>query len=173
MAEEIRYNYYTEGNTVRKETVYPEQLISEGNVVRKEAVRPEPQWDPREEQTVRHESRAVRKNRERALSISLPYGIMLLAATAVIVFACVNYLRVTAQINASMKHIAAMEAELSELKNANNTLQDRIVAAIDLGEVYEIATARLGMVYPDENERLTYTAHEREYVSQYENVPTD
>ena len=150
------YRTYTEGNTVRKTAPDPRYAQE----IRKEI-----------EEAPRRESVAVRRNRERALSLSLPHVIILLAATVLVVLVCVGYLRVTTEINRSLKHITALEKELSSLKSDNQILAERIEARVDLEEVYELAVTRLGMVYQDDNERLTYTEHEREYVRQYEDVP--
>ena len=155
-SNDYRMGSYVNGNTVRKTAPDPRYARE----IRKEI-----------EEAPRRESTAVRRNRERALSLSLPHVIILLAATVLVVLVCVNYLKVTTEINRSLKHITALEKELSSLKSDNQILADRIEARVDLDEVYELATQKLGMVYRDDNERVTYTEREREYVRQYEDVP--
>ena len=159
--------YYSNDFTYRQRT------YTEGNTVRKTAPNPRYAQEIRKEieEAPRRESAAVRRNRERALSLRLPHVIILLAATVLVVLVCVGYLKVTTQINRSLKHIAALESELSALRSDNQILADRIDARVDLDEVYRVATERLGMVYQDDNEHVAYKAHEREYVRQYEDVP--
>ena len=86
--------YYSNDFTYRQRT------YTEGNTVRKTAPNPRYAQEIRKEieEAPRRESAAVRRNRERALSLRLPHVIILLAATVLVVLVCVGYLKVTTQI---------------------------------------------------------------------------
>lgn len=42
---------------------------------------------------------------------------------------------------------------------------------IDLDEIYQIATGRLGMVYAGEDQVIYYDSSNNDYIRQYESIP--
>ncbi len=144
-------------------------LYTEGNT----ALQIPEAWEEDDELAPKRVSRQVLKNRAVHKAIPLKLVVLFGVMTVLILISAVRYVRVTADINRSLKMISNMQAELSRLKTDNLLSAERMEAEIDLEEVYQVATEKLGMVYPDANERVTYIAHEREYVRQYEDIPTD
>ena len=144
-------------------------LYTEGNT----ALQIPEAWEEDDELAPKRVSRQVLKNRAVHKAIPLKLVVLFGVMTVLILISAVRYVRVTADINRSLKMISNMQAELSRLKTDNLLSAERMEAEIDLEEVYRVATEKLGMVYPDANERVTYIAHEREYVRQYEDIPTD
>ncbi len=148
------YDSYIYGNTVRVRE--PERRYEE---------------QPRQREHTMAEIHTVRRNREKALQMDLPYVIILSVAIACVLVILVNYLHVQSSINAKIYHIEALETELETLRTENDALETRIHTNINLDRIYQIATEELGMVYANRNQVLLYDKTESEYVRQYENIP--
>lgn len=145
---------YVQGNTVRR--LEPERV----------PVRRTP--DEVRRPAVNHR---VRRNREKALQMDLPYVIMLTIAAVCTLCLCVNYLHLQSSITARIHTIEALESQLETLKTENDALQTNINTSVDLDHVYKVATEELGMVYANKNQILQYDKTESEYVRQNEDIP--
>ena len=145
----LRIDYAVEGNTVRR----LEESMPEGR--------------PGEELRPRLLPKQRRRNRNFA------YMLTLTAVTLLFGWLCFSYLQLHASINNSMNRINKLENRLAELRQDNLVLENRLDAQMDLDEVYQVATEKLGMVYPLDNERLVYQEQIREMVRQYDNIPTE
>ena len=150
MADRRKTSAYIAGNTVRK-TV-------------------EHEYYPIHQRAARKSYRA-RRNRDKALQMTLPYVIVLAATCICVVGMAVNYLQVRSSINTTMKEVANMQSELLDLKDSNDTIEGEINKSIDLNHIYDVATNELGMVYASEDQIVHYEKSEREYVRQNEDIP--
>ena len=152
---EQKWEYYQDGNAIRKRliTIEPEEALL--NLPRQEE---KPQGLPVQ--------KPVRINWPKV-------GAMLLLSVLTLAFAflSVTFLKLNAGITESGQRIYQMEKTLAALKAENAMTVNRAEAELDLASVYEIATGRLGMVHADGNEQITYQQQLREYVRQYENIP--
>lgn len=113
----------------------------------------------------------VRRNRERALQMNLPYVIVLTAAAVCALYLCVSYLKLQSSITARLNHIEELEESIEQKKADNDALETRINTSVDLDYVYKVATEELGMVYANKNQVRLYNKTESEYVRQYEDIP--
>lgn len=113
----------------------------------------------------------VRRNREKALQMDLPYVIVLTIAAVCALYLCVSYLQLQSSITARLNHIEALEEEIEKKKSDNDALETRINTSVDLDYVYKVATEELGMVYANKNQVRLYNKTESEYVRQYEDIP--
>ena len=127
-----------------------------------------PQQPSEHRQTVSH---TVRRNREKALQMDLPYVVVLTLAALCALYICVGYLQVQSSITGRIHNIEGLEQELEQLKSENDALLTRINTDIDLDHVYKVATEELGMVYANRKQVILYDKTEREYVRQYEDIP--
>ena len=144
---------YVQGNTVRK--VLPAQVpVNTPDEIRRPSV-----------------NHRVRRNREKALQMDLPYVILLTIAAVCTLCLCVNYLHLQSSITASIHGIEEKETELEHLKAENDALEMSINTSVDLDHVYKVATEELGMVYANKDQILHYDKTESEYVRQNENIP--
>ena len=144
---------YVQGNTVRK--VRPAHM-------------PVHTPDEKRRPSVNHR---VRRNREKALQMDLPYVILLTIAAVCTLCLCVNYLHLQSSITASIHGIEDKETELEHLKAENDALEMSINTSVDLDHVYKVATEELGMVYANKDQILHYDKTESEYVRQNEDIP--
>ena len=137
-----------------------------GNTVREEEYYEIPQ-----ERYTREKRQEVKRRREDALSLDLPYLIMLVLACVATLFICYNYLKVQSSITTTLKNIETQESVLAELKSENDALETRINTSINLDYVYSVATNKLGMVYANKNQVISYDRTDNQYVRQYDDIP--
>lgn len=153
---------YIDGNTVRRVEIpyYTQQALPEE----------EPAPRRRSPEDARYRA-AVRRNRERELRADVGYVLFIVAAAAVLLFAAVIYLRAQAEGTTLKRKIASLESTYSEAKLENDENYARTVASADLESIKEEAINRLGMVYPQAGQIVTYDEQQEDYVKQYTDVP--
>ena len=152
-------NHYNTAN--RQSYVY-------GNVVTKPVYEPKRQLE--EPQRRRSTSRQVRKNRKKALHMSPGYVLFLTAAAVIALVVCINYVQLQARITSSSKNIAAMQEELAELREENNTRYNAVMNTVNLEEVRKKAM-KMGMEYATADQIVGYESPSADYVKQYESIP--
>lgn len=154
------YNYrmdpYIEGNVVRK----PERTATALPRREREEIKPAV-------------SKHARRNRAKAQQINFGYVLFLLAAAVATLFVCVNFLKLQAESTAHRRHVASLESQLSERKLENDAVYEAAVSSLDMEEIRDIAINRLGMIYADQGQIITYDSQDGDYVRQYEDVPTE
>ena len=155
---EERY-YYIEGNAARKLNTVPQR-----------EVRPNRQPAPERE---RKTNARVERNAQRAKAFDLRYTMALVVATVFLFGACVNMLSLQADITEQRRQIAFLESNLNELKDTNNETSKRLDSSVDLTKVYDFATQELGMVYPGNDQVVSYKASNPDYVKQFKDVPKE
>ncbi len=155
---EERY-YYIEGNAARKLNTVPQREVS-------------PERQPARQPQRRTNAR-IAKNTQRARAFDLKYAMALVVATVCLFGACVNMLSLQADITEQRRQIAMLESNLNELKDTNNETSKRLDSSVDLTKVYEFATAELGMVYPGNDQVVSYKASNPDYVKQFKDVPSE
>ncbi|HCT90564.1 MAG TPA: hypothetical protein DF613_04145 [Lachnospiraceae bacterium] len=143
--------YYYDGNTVRV-----------GDLIPEEEQQPEIQ---------RRLSKKTRKNRAKALSVNRGYVVFLAVVSTVAVSMCVSYIQLKTEITSQSKKIAAKQTELADIRADNDALENSLYASVDLDEVYRIATQKLGMHYPDQEQIVQYSTDGSGYLRQYTDIP--
>ena len=63
------------------------------------------------------------------------------------------------------------ETELSQIKEDNNAYESQVTSEVDLNTIKKLAIGRLGMNYPKDDQKKTYTMPSNSYVRQYQEVP--
>lgn len=164
-------NLYVDGNTVRKVQEVPKkrEYRQPEHSVRKSA-RP----DVRPAQGTMRESRQlskqVQRNRAKANSMNRNFAVFLAILGVVVVFTSINYLRLKTECTSKRSQLAAMEAELAELREDNDAYENQVLSTVDLDRIRKIAIGRLGMCYPSSQQVETYTTEGGSYVRQYQDV---
>lgn len=145
---------------VQQNIGYTKRGYIEGNTVRKiDTVR-------EMQQPVRRENRVVRKNRDRALYMNLPYVLFLTMALMITGVMLIGYLQAQSNLTVSVKRVAALESELNDMKLANDEQLERINSALDMEEVKRIAVEELGMTYAKEGQVILVSGEGSDYVRQ-------
>ena len=101
----IREEAYVYGNTVRQPRV---------SIDRQTALQPS---EPK------RVSKQVHKNRKRALDMNKGYVLFLSIAAIAALFICVRYLQIQSEITNRSEAIAALQSELTELKEENTAMR--------------------------------------------------
>ena len=169
MAAEKRNQYYSENRRRAGDAeLYRTRLYVDGNTVRRDE-----DYEVRRHTGKNGEvSHKVRKNREKARFMTAPYVLMLMAATALAVVICYQYLAVQSSIANHKNRINELQSSISALQQANDAAEDSIEIYTDLDYIYSVATTELGMVYPSEDQVIEYDKSESEFVRQYDDIPT-
>ena len=96
---------------------------------------------------------------------------LLVAAMAITLYLCYNYLQVQGNIVQLERDIMVLEQQLDTVKAENAALEDGLNGQVNWEEVYMTAIGELGMVYPNQNEVITYKSTEQGHVIQYQDIP--
>lgn len=152
----------------RRRTAYRDSIYVQGNTARK--LQALPAYDePR--QPRKKISNRTRKNRERALHMNVSTVLSMAAAMVVAGLILTVYLTLQSDITNSIKHIAALESTLNELKMENDENYSRITSSVDLEEVKRIAMQELGMRYAEEGQIIRFNGEGSDYIRQIGNIP--
>ena len=145
------------------------QMYVYGNVVAR------PSYEPvrREEiPGIRKEtSSQVKKNRKQALRMNPGYVMFLTLAAMLALVICVNYVKLQSRITKRSENITALQAELADMREENNTRYNFVMDAVNLDEIRTKAQNELGMVYASEDQIVEYSSPLADYVKQYGDIP--
>lgn len=116
-------------------------------------------------------SREIRRNREKAMSMGRGFVTFLAVVSVAVLFCCVNYLQLKSELTGKIKTVANLESEWAQLKEENDAYESQVTSDVDLNQIKKIAIGRLGMNYPSESQKKTYSVPSSSYVRQYQDVP--
>lgn len=167
---------YIEGNTARRLQEVPAKrsYSRQKPPVRKRVQAAETSGSTRSSRpsaSSRQLSRETQRNREKAMSMSRGFVIFLAIVSVAVLFVCVHYLQLKSELTAKMKAVAAMESQLTELKEDNDAYESQVTSNVDLNAIKAIAMGRLGMRYPSDDQKMTYETSQSSYVRQYQDIP--
>lgn len=148
------------------------QTYVDGTAVRKLQVVENPKRDGRGRQAQRPKVHRASR-REKVNYLSIGYTLFLTAASVLALWVCAGYLKLQADNTARMKNIAALEAQLSDMKAENDDEYNRVTSSVDLEKVRDIAINELGMVYAQADQVILYDGQGSDYVRQYEEIPQE
>lgn len=149
-----------------RRTAYRNGAYVQGNTVRRLQAVPE-----RENEPLRKVSTRTRKNRERARHMNIGSVLSMAVAMVAAGFILTWYLTLQSDITNSIKHIAALESELNELKRDNDENYNRITSDINLEEVKRVAIQELGMSYAKEGQIVIFNGEGSDYIRQTGDIP--
>lgn len=161
------YNYNR--RTVRRGNGQ-EQFYVYGNTVRQTQTAPARQPEKRQRQ-VKRTSSQVRRNRNRAMSISPAYAVFLAVAAICAVLVCVMYLKLQSDVVTRSENVTAMQEQLADLTEANDTRYNAAADSVNLEAVREKAMTEMGMVYAAQGTVVEYKSPAGDYVKQYSDIP--
>jgi len=153
----MKTNYYVHGSTVRQLEGEPWERAQRAEEERKRKQRQE-------------NVRAAKKNREKAMNMSLGYVLLLTAITAIVAFASIQYIKYQTEVNTHIKEISKLEASIAELKMDNNAIERRIATFADIDTIRYKAVNELGMGYAKESQIKVFSMNEGDYMNQFADV---
>lgn len=114
---------------------------------------------------------AVRRNREKASLMTAGYVFFLSLSLLAVVALCGFYIMIQSDVTAKAKEVNYLEAQLTDLTLSNDEEYARIMGAVDLEKIKQIAMDELGMSYPDESQVVNFIDTDSDYVRQYGSIP--
>ena len=81
------------------------------------------------------------------MSISPAYAVFLTAAAVCAVLICVLYLNLQSEVVSRSENVTAMQEQLADLTEANNTAYNSAADSVNLETVRDRAMNEMGMVY--------------------------
>ena len=130
--------------------------------------REEQEMPPRRKKKV---SRQVQKNRNRALRVNSAYVAFITFAAVVLLAVCVWYLQLRAEITSRAENITAMQRELADAKEENQSRYNAVMDSVNLEEVKDRAMNKMGMVYASPEQVVGYQNPVNDYVKQIQDIP--
>lgn len=109
-------------------------------------------------------SQETRKNRNKLHSMSPAYAMLFFVCLCVTMGVIMWYVNLQSLVVSKVADINRMEAELNNLRQANDEEKLRIDNSVDLEEIKRIAIGELGMTYPKEGQIILYTNEGTDYM---------
>lgn len=156
----MRNTYYINGSAVRELETSPV----------KRRKRPDKR-QLEEQKRKKHRRNAIRRNRERALYMSKGYVAFLSVCVVIVAFSAVALIQIQSQVTQRMKHIAALESQITDLKADNDARYKEISTSIDLEYIKDVAMNQLGMQYATEEQVIYYSVENNNFMDQYSDIP--
>lgn len=129
-----------------------------------------PEWERRPEPQRRR--RPVPQQRPVHLpSIGAVSFVFLMGAVVITLAVSFLYLKNQADVTRMQKEVVTMQKEIQQTREENQEAYQKIEASVDLSEVYDIATGKLGMVQAVNNQLYTYKNKKSDMVKQYADIP--
>ena len=169
MAAGKRTTYRRQSNTGNRSG----QFYVYGNVAHQPKVLPNQEKQAVEVRPKKRTSSQVKKNRRRALDMSPIYTGFLTVAAVCAVFHLCRISAAPVRTRAEVRNITALQEELSDLTEANDTAYNAAVDSVNLQEIRDKAMNELGMVYAANGNVVEYDSPTSDYVKQYNEIPSD
>ena len=99
-------------------------------------------------------------------------GFLAVAAICAVLI-CVVYLQFQSNIVQKSENISALQEELADLTEENDTAYNAATDSVNLQEIRNKAMNELGMVYAAEGHVIEYESSTSDYVKQYNDIPSD
>jgi hypothetical protein len=143
--------YIIEGSTVRKVDAQPKQPVRTKET-------PQPKTRP-----------AVQV--DRSWIDEAKYAVFLGMSVCIGVAFCIILLKNSVDLRNEKRNVSQLETQLNKQLNANIEYSARLDGAVDIDEIYRIATEELGMVYSEPGQTVYYSKNNEDYAVQYKDVP--
>ncbi len=152
MAQMNRYYYeYEDGNAARV-------LVPEREHVRR--VQEEREERARREREMQRRQASARRNARRSC-------VALLGVIAVVCAFLVGYINLRTSISSSMRHIAQLQEEISDLRASNTAAENRMNVSTNLMTIKAVAMEDLGMVSADSSQIVYYSTDHVDFMTVY------
>ncbi len=106
------------------------------------------------------------QKKEHKMHMGFVYVLFLIACVTVTGYGLFTYLRLQSEITTLSNNISVHETQLNNLTLANEDEYSKMINAVDFDQIRKIAIEELGMVYASEDQIITYTRENSDYVRQ-------
>ncbi len=143
-----------------------------GNTVCQPEVLPKRRNVAQQRKPVRVSAR-VRRNRNRATAMNKTYVSFLITAAVCVVVAFTFYLKLQTDVIKKAETVTAMQRELENITEQNNTDYHAVYENVDLQKIRDKAINEMGMVYASDGNVIEYEGPAQSLVKQYSTIPED
>ena len=157
--QNLKTNYYVDGNTVRRLNGEPEE-------------RRRRELEKEQERRRQQHRRAARRNQERALRMNFRYVLFCTAATILFGSVCVAYIQIQADITGRTKNISNLESRIADLQADNDAAVKRIDLSTDLYAVKKKAL-EYGMKFASPGQIIYYSIKKDDFMDQHSDIPKE
>ena len=182
--------YYTEGSSARqlnytdrtrhrhdgryenRSTGHDETYVG-GSAAPARAPQPERRRRPDSHLTEDNRRRLAAKKAETkaVTNAQIRYTVGMVAAIVVAVALCCYLLKLISDVRVAKNTVADLKEQVAAQLDENTGYSAGLDSMVDLNEIYDIATTKLGMVYSKPGQTLYYSQNSDDYVIQYKDVP--
>lgn len=92
-------------------------------------------------------------------------------ALCIIMFTAFSYIHTQNNVRAMKKQIITLQTEVEKQQEKNDIEYNKILASVDLADIYKYATEKLHMVMADSNKVYTYKSKKGDMVKQHSDIP--
>ncbi len=147
---------------------YHRQTYVEGNTVRKVSAVPERR---REEERRRPQKQYPQRKPVRMPGISGSGFLFLCGMLSVIVLVSLSYLSTQYNVRQMKEEIVSLQSEVAEQREENAEMYQSVLDSVDLAEIYQKATGKLGMVKAEDDQVYKYKSRKNDMIKQYADIP--
>ncbi len=116
------------------------------------------------------EEQIIKKARPRQVRRQYRYKMKLACLLAVTMMMCIVMVKTQLTVSARSDEIVELQKELNSLKKNNSLIVENISNNIKLETVYEVATTKLGMVMPSQNQISNIKVKKGSYTQQLADI---
>ena len=109
---------------------------------------------------------AARRNQQRTSHMNLGYVLFMVILLGAMTVTLIGYITLRSDLSTTRNEITELEAQLSELKAANDETYNEINNSIDMEKITDRAINDLGMQYAEESQIVTYSGNSGDSVHQ-------
>lgn len=173
MEENRKYRYYSSDNGygANSQNSYERSNLTDGNTAKKLQAVPNYTEEDLKQPLLKQPANRPKKRKAVKPAMDMLSLFILCLAIGGTLFTCVNYLKIQTGILEQKQEINNLEKSLVKIQNENTAAMAELNTSLDLKYIYEIATSKLGMVYPNENQIIPYESNKSDYVKQYADIP--
>lgn len=128
----------------------------------------------RQEEAVRRErqrrAQAQRQERKRARRLNVAMLVFTIGVVAVVSLFLLYYLNLQTKVTNAVQNIATLQSEYADLRQSNDEALNQLNSSINLDEIKYKAMTELGMTYPQEDQMITYSNEDNDYVHQVQEI---
>lgn len=143
------------------------------NLARKAYVNTSPVHKEKEDEKVKRVERTVTEKQPRRMfgaSVGFAFAALMMVAVAVVFQVVISFINLNIDASSKAKQVASLRKQVQTATMENDNYEMSINSSIDYNTIYNIATQELGMVYASNNQIVTYTPADSEFVVQYKDI---
>lgn len=172
MAENRKYRYPNSSNrsySTVNQSQYGRGNVVDGNTAKQLHAVPNYTEEDLKQQPIR------KPKKRKATKPAMDFLTLFILCVAIggTLYTCVSYLRAQTTILEQTHKINKLEKNLVKLQNQNIAQMSELNSSLDLQHIYKVATSKLGMVHPKENQVITFESNKSDYVRQYAEIPDE